>query len=498
MAERDCSTAQVHHSSLDESFSTVGHNYSYSQSSMPQRRQAIARIIHSIWTKGGADESALAPAIFDGRVDALGDYVIIACDHRHNDASSDPTMTATTENNNNNNNKNNKKEIERRHCESLDYHDFVSTYMMTNQPVLIDGIAEQWGATREWVMHVLHDDDGVAVSTGSKPNLHRLEELFGQDLAPVYVQSRAGFTINRPRKDDMTLSEYAQWWERHHGMQDNGDLLYLKDWKFVAIHKDYDAYYEWPEYFRDDWLNGAMGHAYKFVYLGPAGTSTRLHADVLWSFSWSTNVCGRKRWYLIPPEFTHLLYDCFGMHLASHLHADIQDGLDIFFPGLAEARQHAIEVIQEIGQTIFVPSGWHHTVENLEPTLSINHNWLNGTNIHWSWQKLRSELISSHSHHRHGSIATELNASHLEQNNDSAQVGDDLLLLWFVLSKKALSIISDSKQAANNMASFNLSAIYPILKEIRQFIQEGKDHGLTKRCQCNIDELISNIEEFLQ
>ena len=168
---------------------------------------------------------------------------------------------------------------------------------------------------------------------------------------------------------------------------------------------------------------GAMGHAYKFVYLGPAGTTTRLHADVLWSFSWSTNVCGRKKWYLIPPQHTHLLYDCFGIHLASHLHADWENGLDVFFPGLAKAREHVIEVVQEAGETMFVPSGWHHTVENLEPTLSINHNWLNGANIHWSWQKLRTESESPVSSCLLlGLLHSRLQCSRLCANSDSNSV----------------------------------------------------------------------------
>ena len=38
-----------------------------------------------------------------------------------------------------------------------------------------------------------------------------------------------------------------------------------------------------------------------------------------------------------------------------------------------------------------MPSGWHHTVENLEDTLSINHNWVNGHNIHEGWALLRRE-----------------------------------------------------------------------------------------------------------
>ena len=49
---------------------------------------------------------------------------------------------------------------------------------------------------------------------------------------------------------------------------------------------------------------------------GVQGTWTPLHADVLRSYSWSTNVAGRKRWLLLPPCHTHLLYDRFGQHMA--------------------------------------------------------------------------------------------------------------------------------------------------------------------------------------
>lgn len=34
---------------------------------------------------------------------------------------------------------------------------------------------------------------------------------------------------------------------------------------------------------------------YRFVYVGPAGSWTPLHSDVLRSYSWSANVGGRKR-----------------------------------------------------------------------------------------------------------------------------------------------------------------------------------------------------------
>lgn len=38
-------------------------------------------------------------------------------------------------------------------------------------------------------------------------------------------------------------------------------------------------------------------------------------------------------------------------------------------------------IYQEAGETVFVPSGWHHQVWNEQDTISVNHNWLNGCNV---------------------------------------------------------------------------------------------------------------------
>ncbi|PNW85229.1 hypothetical protein CHLRE_03g177007v5 [Chlamydomonas reinhardtii] len=171
---------------------------------------------------------------------------------------------------------------------------------------------------------------------------------------------------------------------------------------------------------------------YRFCYLGPAGSWSPLHSDVLRSHSWSANVCGRKRWLLVPPQHTHLLYDyragtageqqqqqpegagvteaggsgsgaggagggggggCGGggTRLAPHLELwRVPTRLrEADFPGLAAARAVAYELIQETGDAVFVPSGWHHCVENTADTLSFNHNWLNAHNAHWTWALLR-------------------------------------------------------------------------------------------------------------
>lgn len=77
----------------------------------------------------------------------------------------------------------------------------------------------------------------------------------------------------------------------------------------------------------------------RFVYLGPKGSWTGLHADVFRSYSWfvyvgaaivqlstmvvetyfflfrSFNVCGRKKWILFPPAEACKLFDAHGIDI---------------------------------------------------------------------------------------------------------------------------------------------------------------------------------------
>ncbi|CDO69502.1 hypothetical protein BN946_scf184785.g7 [Trametes cinnabarina] len=142
------------------------------------------------------------------------------------------------------------------------------------------------------------------------------------------------------------------------------------------------AFYNTPDIFRDDWMNAYYSaHTlddFRFVYVGAAGTFTPLHRDVYTSYSWSTNVSGRKRWWLFPPEQTPLLLRKGG---EEHLETvyDVRDVDPAQFPQFVRAQPVIIE--QGPGETIFVPSGWYHQVVNLTDCISINHNWCNAVNL---------------------------------------------------------------------------------------------------------------------
>ena len=84
------------------------------------------------------------------------------------------------------------------------------------------------------------------------------------------------------------------------------------------------------------------------------------------------------------------LKDRYGRFVVPDVTADVIDKTK--YPRFHEA--HAMYVVQETGDAIFVPSGWYHQVKNLKDTISINHNWFNGYNIREVWGFLKREYAA--------------------------------------------------------------------------------------------------------
>mmetsp|Transcript_75378 Transcript_75378/g.176965 ORF Transcript_75378/g.176965 Transcript_75378/m.176965 type:complete len:372 (+) Transcript_75378:216-1331(+) len=172
---------------------------------------------------------------------------------------------------------------------------------------------------------------------------------------------------------ESTVGDFCDLWE------DRGkNSFYLKDWNLAKLHPEY-PFYSVPSYFEDDWLNWyEREHCsdHRFVYWGPAESFTPLHTDILWSFSWSANVVGAKRWWMLPPSAGPALHNAAGKQLF-----DVRDVDREQFPEFASVESELLVFDQQPGEAVFVPSGWWHQVVNLTDAVSINHNWLNACNI---------------------------------------------------------------------------------------------------------------------
>lgn len=107
--------------------------------------------------------------------------------------------------------------------------------------------------------------------------------------------------------------------------------------------------------------------------LGPPRSGTGLHIDPLGTSAWNALVFGRKHWVLFPPDTPKEA-------LKPPRGAD-HEGITWFATVLPAARSASwphhppIEFIQQPGETVFVPGGWHHAVLNIEQTIAITQNF---------------------------------------------------------------------------------------------------------------------------
>ncbi|XP_010550689.1 PREDICTED: jmjC domain-containing protein 4 [Tarenaya hassleriana] len=286
--------------------------------------------------------------------------------------------------------------IERINGTELTYDAFAETFLAKNLPVVLTHLTDDWRARRDWV-----DENGC-------PNLQFFVTHFGKSKVHVADCDTREFTDQK--RVEMSVAEFVEHWieDSTEGKLKDASYcgkaksnLYLKDWHFVKEYPQYIAY-RTPPLFGDDWLNIYLDSYhmhedrdtfqkydqiscsdYRFVYMGAKGSWTPLHADVFRSYSWSANVCGRKRWLFLPPSQSHYVFDRYMKNCVYDIFEDVDDTK---FPGFKKTTW--LECIQEPGEIIFVPSGWYHQVYNLEDTISINHNWFNAYNLSRVWDLL--------------------------------------------------------------------------------------------------------------
>jgi hypothetical protein len=261
-------------------------------------------------------------------------------------------------------------EVTEAEAASLSYQDFVDNHLRPNLPLLLHNATANWGCSKKWI-----NADG-------QPGVCALAEEHGDCDVPVKEGGQCS---------TMKLSDYASRWGNN-----SNSTAYLKDWHFVQSvggtnSEEAKAAYTTPVFFGDDWLNewtdangfeddinNSKKDDYRFLYLGPFGSSTLCHHDVLRSCSWSANVAGLKRWILFPPASTPFLFSKSG-ELVEDARPGMFDATQ--FPEIEGCEK--MDFLQSSGDAVFVPSGWYHCVYNVAEggTLSINHNWFNGYNL---------------------------------------------------------------------------------------------------------------------
>jgi hypothetical protein len=124
---------------------------------------------------------------------------------------------------------------------TLSYNDFVAQYLRPLKPCIINGLAGDWPATREWTQ--LEGDHKV-------PRLSALKELFGKSSACITLCNRRNANGDAVQID-IPVSEFIDVLESKSSSDEfsTADLPYLKDFHFMRAGDSVKQFYTVPRFF---------------------------------------------------------------------------------------------------------------------------------------------------------------------------------------------------------------------------------------------------------
>jgi hypothetical protein len=173
-----------------------------------------------------------------------------------------------------------------------------------------------------------------------------------------------------------------------------------------------------PEVFAENLLTELDDPAFtgrQWLLVGGVGSGLSFHVDPFGCSAWNALLQGRKRWALYPPD-----------HIppAVTLRKGSQESTMYDSPTSASwfrevlpllpVDQRPIEFFQEVGDIIFIPSGWWHCVVNLTDTVAFTRNVINRANV--------AEAVSQFRHYE-PEFATRLAKTVWDMHNDLDEDG---------------------------------------------------------------------------
>ena len=303
-----------------------------------------------------------------------------------------------------------------------DPQEFRQRYHNRNLPCIVNGLSQtsfqyldrEWRQQQQqrnhrdqWFLHHVGSKTLVPLRYNSEKKQQQQQQRQQHDSITTSLIDEEG-RATECQTHHVTMEEWLDMLKREeeedYDDSKKGLNYYLKDWHLQSLleqqqqqqqvgksHREkLKQLYETPAIFEYDLLNGFQttftNGDYRFCYFGPRGSETSQHSDVMHSFSWSYNVVGTKRW----------TFYCNNKNRNNNSH-----------------QQKSFTLIQKSGQAVFVPATWHHSVINLEETISINHNWITTANIDLVWDLLKKEI---------GAIHQELMDWSLSTNYESCEV----------------------------------------------------------------------------
>jgi lysine-specific demethylase 8 len=262
--------------------------------------------------------------------------------------------------------------------------DFERRYERSDRPVVIEGGAAEWRATKTWSAAVLRERLGETAIGYKLSSSHQHPDFHQTTLAAMFARGRSPFaefldfvlhTAPSQRARRIFTGDEQFVLQRRDGVtQENPELLPLyRDVELPSLFAPERLYTVWA------WFSGA-------------GARTWLHYDNNGCHNLNGQILGRKECWLFSPSELERLYP-FPLDGANPAHnccaVDVEAPDLTRYPRFVEAE--ALHARLEPGDLLFIPAWWLHTFSHLG-TLNANVNfwWTPGTardNAVAHWQR---------------------------------------------------------------------------------------------------------------
>ncbi|KYQ89272.1 transcription factor jumonji [Tieghemostelium lacteum] len=262
---------------------------------------------------------------------------------------------------------------------NLSFEEFRDEYLIPNRPVIITDGMKNWNA-KQWTRESFIEKCGKV---------------------PLYINAGIFMTADR-------FLDYSKEYQEEMPM-------YLFDHYYgERIPEILNDYSPLETYFKDDFFEvlGESRPSFRWLLAGPERSGASFHLDPNHTSAFNAVVTGRKKWVMYPP------------HVTPPGVSPSNDGLEVTAPSsiiewfinfyeqptneskktknkknLINRKSNSkkqpeydlendtyenvkpLEGILHAGELIFVPSGWWHSVLNLEESIAITHNFVDRYNL---------------------------------------------------------------------------------------------------------------------